>query len=81
MHLFPFACSMLFFNESDLFISVISEIELFAKSSFQPNEEENLRAFLTDRIDIVDLTNAVLLTSDRDLLDLSRHAFRVQNIF
>jgi len=46
-------------NQADLFISVISEIELFSKPALPPNEEENLRAFLSDRIHTVDLTSAV----------------------
>jgi predicted nucleic acid-binding protein len=44
---------------ADLFISVITEIELFAKPELSPDEEENLRAFLSDRISIIDLTNEI----------------------
>ena len=88
-------------NEAALFISVISEIELLSKPSLLPDEEENLRAFLTERILIIDLTNdvkketielrrntrlklpdciiaataivlnAILLTADKHLLNLS----------
>ncbi|MCL2380063.1 MAG: type II toxin-antitoxin system VapC family toxin [Treponema sp.] len=46
-------------NEADLFISVISEIELFSKPALPPNEEENLRSFLSSRIPIMELTEAV----------------------
>ena len=46
-------------NEADLFVSVISEIELFAKKELPPDEEENLRALLSDRITVIDLTNDV----------------------
>ena len=44
---------------ADLFISVITEIELFAKPELPPDEEKSLRAFLSDRISIIDLTNEV----------------------
>ena len=46
-------------NEADLFVSVISEIELFAKKELPPDEEENLRALLSDRITVIDLTNDI----------------------
>jgi predicted nucleic acid-binding protein len=46
-------------DESNLFISVITEIELFAKTELSSNEEKNLRAFLSDRISIIDLTNEI----------------------
>jgi predicted nucleic acid-binding protein len=46
-------------NKSDLFISVITEIELFSKPSLSPDEEENLREFLLDRISIIDITSDV----------------------
>jgi predicted nucleic acid-binding protein len=46
-------------NEADLFISVITEIELFSKPELPPDEEENLRAFLSDRISIIDLTDEI----------------------
>jgi len=49
-------------NDSDLFISVITEIELFSKPELLPDEEENLRSFLSDRISIIDLTNTSSLT-------------------
>ena len=98
-------------NEADLFISVISEIELFSKPALPLNEEENLRAFISDRISIADITsavkketislrrstrlklpdcivaatgivfNAVLLTADKELLNLSWPGLRTQNIF
>jgi predicted nucleic acid-binding protein len=98
-------------DEADLFISGINEIELFAKTELSPDEEENLRAFLSDRISIIDLTteikkeviairrftkrklpdciiaatsiilDAILLTDDKDLLNLSWPGLRTQNIF
>jgi predicted nucleic acid-binding protein len=46
-------------DAADLFVSVISEIELFAKKGMPPDEEKNLRVLLSDRIDVIDLTNAV----------------------
>ena len=97
-------------NEADLCISVISEIELFSKPALPLNEAEELRAFLSDRILIMDLTgavknetialrrntrlklpdcmvtatavvlNAVLLTDDRKLLNLSWPGLNMQNI-
>ena len=98
-------------NKSDLFISVISEIELFAKPILSIEEEESLRAFLSERITIIELNdiikkeiialrkntrhklpdcfvaasaivmNAVLLTADKKLLNLSYPGLRTQNIF
>jgi predicted nucleic acid-binding protein len=44
---------------TDLFISVISEIELFSKPKMAADEEENLRAFLAERTIIIDLTDDV----------------------
>ena len=46
-------------NQAELFISVISEIELFSKPTLPKNEEENLRVFLSDGIHTIDLTSAV----------------------
>jgi predicted nucleic acid-binding protein len=46
-------------NDADIFISVITEIELFAKPELPLNEENNLRAFLSARISIIDLTNEI----------------------
>jgi len=46
-------------NEADLSISVITEIELFSKTELPPDEEENLRSFLSDRISIIDLTDEI----------------------
>jgi len=46
-------------NEADLFISVITEIELFAKPEIPPDEEKKLRAFISDRISIIDITSTV----------------------
>jgi len=46
-------------NQAELFISVISEIELFCKPALPPDEEKNLRAFLSDGILTVDITDAV----------------------
>ena len=46
-------------KEADLFISVISEIELLSKPKMAADEEENLRAFLSERTIIIDLTEDV----------------------
>ena len=46
-------------NEAELFISGITEIELFSKAPLPPNEEESLRTFLSDRIVIIDLSGDV----------------------
>ena len=46
-------------NNSDMFISVISEIELFSKPAMPPSEEENLRIFLSDRLPVIELTGAI----------------------
>jgi predicted nucleic acid-binding protein len=46
-------------DEADLFISAITEIELFAKPELTPDEEEKLRVFMADRISIIDLTNEI----------------------
>jgi predicted nucleic acid-binding protein len=44
---------------ADLFISVISEIELYSMPKMLSDEEENLRAFLAERTIIIDLTDDV----------------------
>jgi len=97
-------------KEADLFISVISEIELLSKPKMAADEEENLRAFLSERTIIIDLTedvknetialrrsvklrlpdcivaataivlDSVLLTADKELLNLSLPSLRTQNI-
>ena len=97
-------------DEADLLISVISEIELFCKPEMPQDEEENLRAFIMERISVIDLTisvkketinlrrstkqklpdcivaataialNAVLLTNDKRLLNLSFPGLRIQSI-
>ena len=46
-------------NEADLFISVITEIELFAKPDMPPDEEEKLRTFISNRIQVIDLSNTI----------------------
>jgi len=46
-------------DDANLFISVITEIELFSKPELPPDEEENLHAFLSDRISIIDLTDDI----------------------
>ena len=46
-------------NEADLFISAITEIELLAKPELSTDEEGKLRAFISDRIPVIDLTGAV----------------------
>ena len=97
-------------NEADLFISGISEIELFSKSTIPANEEEKLRALISERIPAIDLTeavkketitirrktklklpdsiivataitlDAVLITEDSKLLNLSLPGFRTQRL-
>jgi predicted nucleic acid-binding protein len=44
---------------ADLFMSVISEIELFSKPALPSDEEKNLRDFLAERMIIIDLTDDV----------------------
>lgn len=46
-------------EDADLFISVITEIELFSKPELPPDEEKNLHVFLSDRISIIDLTDEI----------------------
>jgi predicted nucleic acid-binding protein len=46
-------------DESALFISVITEIELFSKPALPPDEEEKLRSFLSQRIPIMDISKAI----------------------
>ena len=46
-------------DDADLFISVITEIELFSKPELPPDEEKNLRTFLFDKISIIDLTDEI----------------------
>jgi len=46
-------------DDADLFITVITEIELFSKPGLPPDEEERLRTFLSDRIFIIDLTDEI----------------------
>ena len=46
-------------NGADLFISAITEIELFAKTELPSDEEENLRIFISERIPVIGLTSAV----------------------
>ena len=46
-------------DEAELFISAITEIELFSKPSLLPDEEEKLRGFVTDRLLVNDLTSEV----------------------
>jgi predicted nucleic acid-binding protein len=46
-------------DNADLSISVITEIELFSKPELPPDEERNLRAFLSDKISIIDLTEQI----------------------
>ena len=97
-------------NEADLFISVITEIELFCKPEMPQDEEEKLRNLISDRLNVIDLTkeikketinlrrntkqklpdcivaataislNAVLLTADKRLLNVSIPNLRMQNI-
>jgi len=46
-------------NEANLFISVISEIELFCKHGMPQDEEVNLCTFISERLSVIDLSNAV----------------------
>jgi predicted nucleic acid-binding protein len=46
-------------DNAALFISVITEIELFSKPDLPPDEEEKLLSFLSQRITIMDLSSAV----------------------
>jgi predicted nucleic acid-binding protein len=46
-------------DEAVLFISVITEIELFSNPALPPDEEEKLRSFLSQRIPIMDITSAI----------------------
>jgi len=46
-------------DKAELFVSVISEIELFSKPSLLPEEEETLRSFFSERISIVNLTDSI----------------------
>jgi predicted nucleic acid-binding protein len=44
---------------ADLFISIIAELELFSKPTLLPEEEANLRAFIMNKISIVDINGAI----------------------
>ncbi|GBU21842.1 hypothetical protein R80B4_01744 [Fibrobacteres bacterium R8-0-B4] len=44
---------------AELFISVITEIELFARPTLSSDEEKCLRAFLSDRVHVIDLTSEI----------------------
>ena len=98
-------------EESTLFISVISEIELFSKPELPPDEEEGIHNFISERMSVIDINSAVkketilfrrsmrrklpdcivaataiildavLLTNDKKLLNLSWPGFRTHNIF
>jgi predicted nucleic acid-binding protein len=46
-------------NKADLFISVITEIEMFAKPGMPPDEEKRLRAFISDKLSVIELTGTV----------------------
>ena len=46
-------------NDADLFISAITDLELFAKPSMPPDEEEKLRNFISDNLLVIDLTSEV----------------------
>ena len=48
-----------YLQEADLFVSVITEIELFAKPNLPFGEAEKLRSVLSDEISVVELTGAV----------------------
>jgi len=96
---------------ADLFISVISEIELISKPGMLADEEENLRDFLSERMIVIDITddvkketialrrtikhklpdcivaatasvlNAILLTADKKLLNISWSGLKTQHVF
>ena len=97
-------------NEAELFISVISEIELFCKPGMPQDEEDNLSDFISEKLSVIDLSsavkketinlrrntkhklpdcivaataivqNAVLLTADKRLLNLSISGLQMQDI-
>jgi len=46
-------------DEADIYISGVTEIELFAKPELPSDEEEGLRVFISDRISIIDLTTEI----------------------
>jgi predicted nucleic acid-binding protein len=46
-------------DEAALFISMITEIELFSKPTMPLDEEEKLRSFLSQRIPIMDISSAI----------------------
>ena len=96
-------------NKSELLVSAVTEIELFANPLLPADEETKLRGFLKDKISIIDLTepikkeaialrrnteltfpdciiaatvivhNAVMLTSDNELLRLNWPKFKTIN--
>ena len=46
-------------DDADLFISVISEIELFCKPIMLQDEEDNLRAFISERMPVIELSSEI----------------------
>jgi len=46
-------------DSADLFISVITEIELFSKPELSPEEEKNLHIFLSDKIITIDINDEI----------------------
>ena len=46
-------------NSADLFVSVITEIELLAKPKLLPEEEENLLNLLSEIISVIDLNTSI----------------------
>ena len=96
-------------NEATLFISAITEIELFSKSELPTDEEEKLRGFISERLPVINLTNtvkketiklrritklklpdcivaataitqnAILLTSDKELLRLDWFGYKAKD--
>ena len=46
-------------DEADLFISAITEIELFAKPAMSRDEEDKLQGFIADKLLVIDLTSEV----------------------
>jgi predicted nucleic acid-binding protein len=47
------------FDEAGLYISVITEMELYAKRSMTPAEEIITQAFIADSVSVVDINSAI----------------------
>jgi predicted nucleic acid-binding protein len=46
-------------NTAELYISIITEIELFSKPDLRPEEESGLKLFIADNIPVVDISPAI----------------------